>query len=337
MNKYIFYIFIWLLPNLLLAQDFVLKGRVIDEQSQKGVPNLVVQIVGYSQGRTDNEGIFRIAIPKKVDNVKVEISNGWKIISHLGGNMPVPRSSDVMVEMLVQKLASENDQLQKEVARLEKQNRLKTKQIESLKTTIEDSLKVYRKRVANKNKGTNAERDSLVQLVERLTARLEANFLLVNKRETYKNISTDLLTYVTHLKDLRDWLSHADDALLNEQALNSFNKTINIYNQSRDSLFIKQADYTDQVQKYWEEETLRADLQKICDLALKDIHDQHILTLKDNLLKSMSEFYTGKKARLVAKKEVKKQAQATTAALLLPIRNLEQQVNTFNAILSKLK
>lgn len=337
MKHLLFQILFYLLPFFLSAQDFILKGRIIDQQSQKGVPNLVVQIVGYSQGRTDSEGVFRIAIPKKVDNVKIEVSNNYKILSHLSGNVPVPRSSDVMVEMLVQKLASENDQLQKEVARLEKQNRLKTKQIELLKSTIEDSLNVYRKRVSAKNKGTNAERDSLVQLVARLTAKLESNFLLVNKREAYQNISTDLLTYITRLKDLRDWIDHAEDVLLSEQAMNNFNKVIEKYNQARDQLFIKQADYTDQLQKYWTDETLPTDLQKICDLALKSIHDQHILTLKDTLLKSIGEFYTGKKARLVAKKEVKKQADTTTGNLLLPIRELEQEINTFNTILSKLK
>lgn len=330
-------ILFYLPPFFLSAQDFILKGRIIDQQSQKGVPNLVVQIVGYSQGRTDSEGIFRIAIPKKVDNVKIEVSNNYKILSHLSGNVPVPRSSDVLVEMLVQKLASENDQLQKEVERLKRQNRLKTKQIESLQSTIEDSLKIYRKRVSSQNKNTNAERDSLIQLVERLTTKLESNFLLVNKREAYQNISTDLLTYLTRLKDLRDWIAHADDVLLSEQAMNNFNKVIENYNQARDQLFIKQADYTDQIQKYWTDETLPTDLQKIYDLALKSIHDQHILTLKDTLLKSIGEFYTGKKARLVAKKEVKKQADTTTGNLLLPIRDLEQQVNTFNTILSKIK
>lgn len=325
------------LPSFSFAQDFILTGRILDQQSQKGVPNLVVQAIGYSQGRTDSEGIFRIALPKKVDNVKIEISSGYKILSHLGGNVPVPRSSDVMVEMLVQKLASENDQLQKEVDRLKRQNRLKSQQIETLQATIEDSLKLYRKRFSTQHKNANAERDSLLQLVERLTARLETNFLLANKREAYQNISTDLLTFVTRLKDLRDWLSHADDALLNEQALKNFNKVLDAYSKARDQLFVKQADYQDQVEKYWTEETLPADLQKICDLALKSIHDPFILPLNDSLLKPIGEFYTGKKARLTAKKEVKKQSEQTTAALLLPIRNLEQDINTFNTILSKLK
>lgn len=330
-------LFLLLLPAWVSAQDFILKGRIIDEQSQKGVPNLTVQIVGYSQGRTDSEGIFRIAIPKKVDNVKIEVSTGWKILSHLGGNVPVPRTSDVMVEMLVQKLLNENDQLQKEVERLKKQNRLKNQQIENLQSTIEDSLKVYRKRISAQSKNTSAERDSLVQLVERLTSKLESNFVLANKREAYKNISTDLLTYVTRLKDLRDWLAHADDVLLSQQAADNFNKVLQKYNEARDQLFVKQADYTDQIQKYWTDETLATDLQKICDLALKSIHDQHILPLKDTLLKPIGDFYTGKKARLTAKKEVKKQANITTGNLLLPIRDLEQQVNTFNTILSKMK
>lgn len=336
MNKILFLYFCLLLVCSVQAQDFILTGRIVDQQTQKGVPNLVVQVVGYSQGRTDNEGIFRIAIPKKLDQVKIEVSNGWKIVSSLNGTIPVPRSSDAMVEMLVQKLISENDQLQKEVDRLKRQNRLKSQQIEVLQTTIEDSLKIYRKRFTVQNKNTNAERDSLVQLVERLTERLEQNFILNNKRETYKNLSTDLLTYVTRLKDLRDWLAHADDVLLSEQAMNNFNKVIQSYNEARDNLFTKQADYTDQIQKYWEDATLTADLQKIYHLALQDIHDQHILSLKDTMLKSIAEFYTGKKARLVAKKEVKKQADTTTGNLLLPIRDLEQQIQTFNALLSKL-
>ncbi|MFN7115575.1 MAG: coiled-coil domain-containing protein [Saprospiraceae bacterium] len=327
----------WLISGYAAAQEFILTGRIIDQQSQKGVPNLVVQAIGYSQGRTDSEGIFRIAIPKNLDNIKIEVSNSYKILSHLGGNVPVPRSSNVMVEMLVQKLAGENDQLQKEVDRLKRQNRLKTQQIETLQATIEDSLKIYRKRLATQNKSVNAERDSLIQLVERLTEKLESNFVLANKREAYQNISTDLLTYVTRLKDLRDWLGHVDDVLLNQQAMTNFNKVLEAYSQARDQLFVKQADYQDQLQKYWTDETLATDLQKICDLALKSIHDQHILPLNNTLLQPIGDFYNGKKARLVVKKEITKQADTTTGNLLLPIRNLEQEVNTFNTILSKMK
>lgn len=337
MKKRLFHLFFLILPAFLQAQDFILKGRVIDQQSQKGVPNLTIQIVGYSQGRTDSEGIFRIAIPKKVDNVKIEIAGGWKITSHLGGNTPVPRSSESVVEMLVQKLADENEALRNEIARLKRQNKLKANQVDNLQSSVQDSLKIYKQRLVKQRLSASAERDSLIKIVERLTNSFEGDYLIKNKRESYQNISTHLLRYVTHLKDLRDWLAHADDVLLSEQAMNNFNKTITIYNQSRDSLFIHQADYTDQLEKYWTDQTLVTDLQSICDLALKDIHDQHILSLKDTMLKPIGDFYTGKKARLAAKKEVKKQAQATTVQLLLPIRKLEEEITTFNKILSKVQ
>jgi hypothetical protein len=325
------------LPALLSAQDFLLTGRIIDQASQKGVPNLTIQIVGYNQGRTDSEGIFRIAIPKKLEQVKIEIAGGWKITSHLGGNTPVPRSSSTMVEMLVQKLADENEALRAEIARLKRQNKLKANQVENLQAGVQDSLKIYRQRLVKQRLSAAAERDSLIKIVERLTLSFEEDYLLKNKREAYQNISTDLLTYLTRLKDLRDWLTHAEDVLLNPKSAEYFNRTLESYNQARDQLFVKQADYQDQLQKYWTDETRATDLQKICDLALKAIHDRHILTLNDTLLKSMRDFANGKKARLTAKKEIKQQAAETTGNLLLPIRDLEQQVNTFNTLLSKLK
>ncbi len=326
---------LWLLPAFLMGQDFILTGRIMNYQTKKGVPNITVKVVGYNQTTTDDEGVFRIAIPAKLTRVKLEVAGGYKPL--LEGEMPVPKSSDEILQVLVEKLVSENDRLQREVDRLSRQNRLKVQQIQALKSTIEDSISVYRQRLAAKSQDATIERDSLVQLVERLTAKLESNYILANKRETYQNVSTNLLTYLTKLKDLRDWLKHVDDVLVNQKAADNFNKTLEAYSAARDELFVQQADYLDQVQKYWTDESLTTDLKRICDLALKDIHDQHILPLNDTILKSVGEFYTGKKARLTAKKEVKKQAETTLANLLLPIRELEQEINTFNAILSKIQ
>lgn len=324
-----------LLPTLLAGQDFILTGRILDVKTQKGVPNIMVKVVGYSQGQTDDEGVFRIAIPGKLTKVKLEVANGYK--SLLDSEIPVPKSSDAMVQMLVEKLVSENDLLQKEVARLKTQNKLKSEQIKALQTAVEDSLRFYRKKVENQHLNSSAERDSLLNLVETLSRKIENDFVLKNKRESYQLISNDLLNYVTRLKDLRDWLVHVEDVLLNPKALENFNRALELYNQSRDQLFVQQADYQDQIRKYWENEVLTNDLQQVLDLALKDIHDTAILPLKDSLLKPIGDFYNSKISRLAAQKKVKKQATATTGQLLLPIKELERRVADFNQALSNLK
>lgn len=319
-------------PMLSLAQDFILTGRILDVKTQKGVSNITVKVVGYSQGQTDDEGVFRIAIPNKLTTVKLEVAGGYK--SLLNSEIPVPKSSDAMIQMLVEKLANENDLLQKEVARLKTQNKLKSDQIKSLQTAVEDSLRTYQKKIEKLRLSNSAERDSLLRLVAQLTDAIEGDYVLKNKRESYQSISTNLLTYVTRLKDLRDWLTHAEDVLLSQQAMNNFNKILQAYNESRDILFTKQADYKDQVQKYWEKEVLSDDLQELFDFALKDIHDTVILPLNDSLLKPIGDFYTGKMSRLAAQKKVKKQATATNGQLLLPIKELERRVTEFNQALS---
>ncbi|MBK7872487.1 MAG: hypothetical protein IPJ74_18320 [Saprospiraceae bacterium] len=322
----------FILPMLSSGQEFILTGRILDVKTQKGVSNITVKVVGYSQGQTDDEGVFRIAIPNKLTTVKLEVAGGYK--SLLNSEIPVPKSSDAMIQMLVEKLANENDLLQKEVARLKTQNKLKSDQIKELQSAVEDSLRFYKGKMEKLHLNNNAERDSLLRLVEQLTNSIEGDYVLKNKRESYQHISTDLLTYVTRLKDLRDWIAHAEDVLLNQKASENFNKTLELYSQARDDLFVKQADYQDQVQKYWEKEVLTNDLKQLFDLALGDIHDTTILPLKDSLLAPIGDFYTGKISRLSAQKKVKKQATATNGQLLLPIKELERRVTAFNQALS---
>ncbi len=314
-------------------RSLVFSGRIVDESSARGVPGVLVRIVGQGEDVTDDDGIFRIALRPGTAEVQLTLPVGWAVQYPRGGRAPVPASGDVQVDIEVKRLQAENQLLRQELDRLRREGRLRDAQLDSLRRAVEDSITTFENRAAraaglyrDSLRRTEAEAAALRAEVQKLTQELEQVFIRRNKAETYGLISTELLAYVDRLKDVRDLLPGVRDAFLHPRAAEQFNATLQRYNTARNTLHDNHESRLGSVKLYWRDEPLADDLEEVYDLALEQIHRRLVLPMNDEIIGQMQAAATGRKARVSATKKARKAADRAHAALAYPIEDLEKKI-----------
>lgn len=342
MKNAVFYTLLFIFYSLSVpGQDAVFRGRLIDESTDRGVPGVLVSLVGFGQKMTDDEGMFQIAITPNTDQVQIELPDGWEIRSHLDGKVLVPRSSSQFQPIRVKPVFSEYDQLRRDLARMREENRLKAVQIDSLEQLVKDSINWYRNQIKvssyESRTETNraaAEAETLRQKVDELTRRLEARYTELNKAELRGTVSGELLVYLDKLKDLRDFLPNFRDVFLFPQASENFDQLVTAYNEARAPIYENQQGRLAEVALYWEDPVLTDDLEEVYDLILNGIHKESVLPMNDELIGLVRAYVAGRMPRVQANRKAHKKAKTAYDTLAAPIESLEKKIGEVNGHLS---
>jgi hypothetical protein len=306
--------------------EVIFTGRIVDNDSGAGVSNIPVQITGFGEARTQDDGLFKIAIPDGLSQVEVGLPEEWSIIYPVQGRVAVPRDASFTTEIIVKEKFSRLDQLKREVARLRQEKKLSEFQIDSLEQVVKDSMNFYRARLRTLELDRAAERDSIDARIAILTAKIENSVIERKQEQLIKALCQDLNRYLYRLKDFRDWMFHVEDVFLREGAMDQYNKMLNNYSSSWDSLYVNRMNYIDQVRRYWENNALPRETEEVMGLALEDIHEKIILPANESVNGEIADFVTGKSSRLGAQKRAKKSANGLVVDLKLPISTLERYI-----------
>lgn len=313
-------------------------GRIVDA-GQKGVRSVQVSLVGMTEARTDDNGLFQVSVPASVSEVQVEL-DGYEVVYPRGGRAPVPRSATTPVVFEVKKLQNNEQtrlvqQLRSNIQKLEKDKRFKESEIARLEKNMQDSILVYQ-RLLDQSGGQNSRLlDSLERKVQQLLAAQEAALLGEKKAALYGQITQTMLNFLDKAKNLRDALARIDDVFLSNAARTDFERQVTAYNTARDSLYSLDRGFAENVRLFWNDADANAKMTAIHETAIIQIHEGIILPLNKSVVDPVRDAATGQASRVSASKKARKGAHKALEQLAFPLRNLELKINELMGILSR--
>lgn len=300
-------------------------GRVIEKTTANGTQGLSgveIYVRNYGSFKTVDGGQFTFKIPRNLEPKIEIIPSSYKVLRPLDGKLPVdPLKYTIEIYVISGNLDSLTSfqlrQLDEEIAKLNKENKLTKSQIARMDRALLDTVMFFRNKQQNLNKQVNALdaqlkqaanknqrlsdslqwyslqlkglQDSMSLLMNELTIALEKKYL--QQKETFDLFSAELLTYLTKLKDLKDWMPHVKDGFKSNGALVQFNKVATEYSQARDILFSHHQDRLAAISHYWENPTLDGEAKKVFDMIFKDIHDPIVLgIIQPEIIRPYQEF-----------------------------------------------
>ncbi len=338
MNGRFFLLFLLGLTRLAAqpGAEVIFTGRVVDAD-QKGVRGARVILVGLSEARTDDDGLFRVALPASVMEVQVELDR-YEVVYPRAGRSPVPRSASTPVVFEVKKMQGGEQerlvrQLRDNVRKLENDKRFKEAELVRLEQNMQDSIRVYQK-LFDENGGRNSQMmDSLEQKIQHLLAAQEASLILQKKEQLYADITRTMLNFLDKAKNLRDALARIDDVFLSDYARQDFERQVMAYNIARDSLYSLDKGFAESVRLFWNNADANAKMEVIHELSIVQIHEGIMLPLNGSVVGPVRDAATGQKPRLAANKKARKGAHKALEQLAFPLRNLELKINELMGIL----
>ena len=319
------------------AQDVIFTGRVVDaeERSVKGVR---VILIGLSETRTDDDGLFRVAVPASTSEVQVEMDR-YEVVYPRSGRALVPRSATTPVVFEVKKMQGGEQermirQLRDNVRKLENDKRFKESEIARLEKNMQDSIQSYQRLIDQSGGRNNRLVDSLENRLQQLLAAQENALLAQKKEQLYKEISKTMLTFLDKAKNLRDALARIDDVFLSDAARAEFERHVTAYSSARDSLYSRDKGFAESVRLYWGNADANAKMAAIHDLSMLDIHESIMLPLNNTVIGPVRDFATGQSPRVAASKKARKGARKALEQLAFPLNKLQRNMDELMVMLS---
>lgn len=320
------------------AGEVVFMGRVVDAE-QKSVKGARVILVGLSEARTDDDGLFRVSVPASVVEVQVELER-YEVVYPRSGRAPVPRSSATPVVFEVKKMQGGEQerlvrQLRENVRKLENDKRFKENEIARLEKNMQDSIHTYQKLFDENGGRNNRLMDSLERRVQQLLASQEAALIKQKKEQLYAQITRTMLSFLDKAKNLRDALARIDDVFLSDAARVDFEKQVTAYNVTRDSLYSLDKGFAESVRLFWNSDEANAKMAVIHELSIVQIHEGIMLPLNGSVVGPVRDAATGQASRVAASKKARKGARKALEQLAFPLRNLQQRIDELMGILDR--
>ncbi len=348
----------------------LLQGQVMEQIGQqfKSVSGFPMQVEHYGYLETDNNGQFSIKIPYKSNEIKIEVSNSsYQIMRPPDGSVLLQGNLEpntaLQLKIIVLSNASNEafrkrmDVLNDNIVVLENRNSFTRKQLHELRQTMTDTILHYEEQrlamdraisqlegqLASSGAANQALEDSLqsyrqmtnqlagevTELQQKLLVALEERY---NKQKAYfDEIDYNFATYLSRLKDFRDWLKRVRYCFRNVEAAGRFASTISAYSEIYEKLNGEKENHIHAVGHYWPDTTLTDQTAMLYDHVLEQIHKGQMLPLNDTVIKALSDYAAGGKPR--AKKAVKAAGQVLEK-LNPQIEQLEQDIARYHTALS---
>lgn len=334
-------------------------GRVIEKNALNGTNGLAgieIYVRNYGSFKTVDGGHFTFKIPRNLEPKIEIIPSSYKVLRPLDGKLPVdPLKYTIEIYVVSGSLDSltafQLRQLDDEIAKLNKENKLTKSQIAKMDRQLLDTVLFFRnkqqglqkqvssldqqlKQAAAKNQKLSDSlrwyssqlttlQDSLTLLMNQLTIALEKKYL--QQKETFDRFSAELLDYVSKLKDLHNWMSHVSDGFKNNGALVEFNKVCLSYSKARDALYNNHQSHLAAIKHYWENPAVDADAQQVFEVIFKEIHDPIVLGIINPEIIKPYQDYAMKGVRQV--KTVSKGGEKAGAQLKPLANNLQAKTD----------
>ncbi|MEB2774058.1 hypothetical protein SYJ56_02000 [Algoriphagus sp. D3-2-R+10] len=298
------------------AQDtYRVSIRIIDEETQKEVPNLGINIIengkGIGAGTTDGNGIASIIIPRTTRNITLILTSSDIEIKYPRGgetHAPSPEIENPTIEFLVKTSAFR--MLSLEIAQLSQEK----KQLE----TLADSL----------NKRMLAEQISFKDSLETINLKINSLFSeITNKKQgIYAEITNNYLQFLNAILDMEETLKYVSNTFTQEGELRNLNRQIEILNHARNKMHENHLSYVQVVEQYWDKNTsLR--LSMLYKQALENTYGEVILPLNEELISKLKDSWNGNKPRIIVQRKAVKSTNLALLKLHEEIEDLRYQAD----------
>ena len=351
-----FITFLLLLTSLsLMAQDkqtieveLTIQQKVKDQITT--FPHAEVMISDIGKVKTNELGEFFFNYPVGGEGedpvVAIEVlSEAHQLLQPVDGAVSINASENkVKLDFLVVDMSKEDEEFQKRiqnlesrVKRLQRDNSLTVRQVNSLNKTLLDTILHFEaNRIELENqvqsyaqlsesqtdeiRALNSQISRLEEQVDQLTMELEGALeeRYLRQNEYFKNISQGFLSYLRKAKDLRDHLPYISTYYNSPSGFDNYGQDIVKYNEVWENLDDNRFNYLEGVEKYWNNPTLTSELEKLYEFLLKGIHQSQVLRTVNDI---NAELHKQKP------KKAQKIASNSHENLAVNIRTLERQIN----------
>lgn len=260
----------------------VIRGRFL--LNNKPVPDLLINVVGHGQTRSDENGEFIKELSQQDTKGYVKISliaSELKFLNFDDGIIPIPQFSDFLVDI---KLTNDKD--------LNSYEKLKKDIVYEVNKSIKDhqydTETLFKSIIKSYSQNYNIVSDSIIKAYEIK--------LLIEKEINRKRAVTvvPLLDsvfnfYITRTKDLKDvFRDYSDRIFFNEEIVQRFNYSIKSYNEAYELLNSSQGKITSLAALHFDVDK-QSKIQNLIKIALNDTHKEKAL-LSNHLLEEVDRF-----------------------------------------------
>lgn len=338
----------------LQSQYIELRGKVVEvtDGKAKGIPNITVRVMGEAGDVTKQDGSFSFHISSSVDFVTLVLENcPHTMIDPNAGRVYLPPSGNLQIrvcEAANKRLQAKVEELKQQVRSLENKRLLTQRQLDHLHdslTTIilqhEDKIHTLEEDLTREGRTSNELRERIAALEKRnkeletaLLVALEEKYL--RQQQILKDVTGDLNSYRSRLKDVQHELPRISDCFLHPQGCDNFNSAIRKYSAVRNKIDETHGSNVESVAHYWENQYLPQQLEETYSYILKTIHEPVMFDLmNERVINPIKDASTRKKGRLAAQKEAERGAEDAQKLLGLMIVELDQKIDDILKLLSK--
>jgi hypothetical protein len=335
-----------------------LNGRVVEliDGGERVVSKMTVSIENFHYDITDADGNFKLALPSDREFVTIVLEPAnLKILSPYLGLTNLP--PDEPFRILVcgaenRRLQARVDELNRRVARAEKEKQLGRRQIASLHKALLDTVLHFEHALIEldrrfrdaaleqsaalklRDERIRELEDSVRILVQAVSTALEEKFL--RQKQVYDGLSAELLAYADRLKEIADRASAEQLPMFfrSEDLSNELNRTILRYNEARAAVLGHHKGHVLAVRQYWSDPALATELEATYRYLFDRVHQTGILPLDSQVFNCVRLYESRQLGRPQAEKKARQAAGELLPELNVAIGELETKITRILQALS---
>jgi hypothetical protein len=301
-----------------MAQTTAFKGQVWSNNSP--VQNYTVLIDG-KETTTDDGGIFTIPVLNTASQVTLQpTGNRFIVIYPKGGRVLLPKDASLVTQIIVEPFQSNKyiDQYLTSIKQLKDSSGKSQAQLKVIKAQV-DSIThlLYQFNYTQQNLNEARERQDGIDLF-------------------YPEITTTLQNYINQTRNLAGAFQFASTyAFENHNALDQLVQAVNNYNPAFDKLYTNYPVYSQKIQDYWNNKSLKTMFDGITDTLINVVNKKTVFPL--NALKtSINQYFLGQVSaenKPAAKKNIEDQIATIIPKLNDELHQAEQRIQQFQNLL----
>jgi tetratricopeptide (TPR) repeat protein len=319
MKKLFIYLLIFFAASFpVFSQTVFIKGKVFDEKKNP-VKNLNIRFTGVADIVTTGQGEFILELPSAVNQLNASVSNSeYKILYPVDGNVAVPGSADIVLNIVVSKEASSNENSVNDLVK--KYNEMKTL-LGDLGVTQNELVEYLKKFVEIESARIETDEKNLRDAIERSKRR----------EEIYPVLSSAMLNYLLKAQNIKNYFKNtATMAFMDIAAHDQLAEALIAYNKAFNEINNNRLAYINDVTINWNK-SIAEELNRVNEYALDEIHLPHVLRLNE-AINSINKILRGhidsRSERDNLRASTIKLIDSVTTELDIRLQVLDRRINT---------
>lgn len=339
-QPFILYAAIFFVSTVLHAQSgtVLFRGNLLYQpgSGKKKLKDISLSVDGKSCACTVREsGYFETAIPDDAGEFVLKINGDELVIAYpVNGQVLVPRDMRKITQVFV----NDNDQKDKINAVVSFSKALE--EFKRVNADIKNNNTAGLSKNAAYLDSTLAKMDDMNTYLKQLlqvndSALVDAAWALKGKEQYYPNISASLGNYIRTAKDLRTCYINDLELIIdgNKKARDHFREITLAYTNSYERLDSSHKMFEQAIITYWKNKEWSDKFNNISNLALIDLHQNHLKNLSDIIIPNINRLMNGRKMEY-SKEELVKLVDRDKNTIYSLLDGLDRQVAE---LLEKLK